>query len=247
MAASIDNVHLVQVKDAFTDCQWYLSGYAANIRIRAETVSTFVHDYRPRKVLDVGCGDGSLSLPLLQQGAHVTFLDISTKMLQTVRDRLPAEQKEQASFINLSFDEAAFEGASFDAIIFVGVLAYIQNIDATFAKLRSLLKPGGALILEYTDASHFIGRLNFGYRDVTALFRLPRCKTFRHSQAVVDTALERAGFERKAGFRYFYSIPLLFRYASQMRIYGIIRTLFGSAEKPRRQCLGSEALGLYQR
>ncbi|PWR71323.1 class I SAM-dependent methyltransferase [Methanospirillum lacunae] len=42
-------------------------------------------------VLDIGCGPGSLSLPLAQAGAHVTALDISHGMLERLSET--AEQK----------------------------------------------------------------------------------------------------------------------------------------------------------
>ena len=83
-----DSVHSQNsrsIANSFEDPEWYLKGYTTNIRIRVETVVTLLAGLNPHHILDVGCGDGSLSLPLLQKASHVTYLDQSRAMLEKVK------------------------------------------------------------------------------------------------------------------------------------------------------------------
>jgi SAM-dependent methyltransferase len=238
--------HTRQVKNAFTNNGWYLSGYEANIRIRSETVSAFLDEEIPRRVADLGCGDGSLSLGFLERGSSVTFLDLSEAMLQCVSAKIAEKDKARAAFLNTDFLGADLPAGAFDLVIFVGVMAYLDDLDAVVARLRSILKPGGRLILEYTDASHLLAQLNFAYRGLTARLRAPKCTTYRHKKGEVDAALKKGGFKAAASFRYVYTMPLFLRLFSQEKRYRYIKALFGNAKQPRRQWLGSEDLTLYQ-
>ena len=40
-------------------------------------------------ILDIGCGDGSLSLPLLDDRSRLTLLDFSEGMLERARQNIP--------------------------------------------------------------------------------------------------------------------------------------------------------------
>ena len=53
------------VKAVFEDAGRYLNRRRFDIRIRAETIGALVSGASFRNVLDIGCGDGSISLPLL--------------------------------------------------------------------------------------------------------------------------------------------------------------------------------------
>src|ERR1039458_272329 len=68
------------VKAAFERPQRYLDKRRCDIRIRAETVRSFTAGQTFTRVLDVGCGDGSISLPLLSQATRMTLLDLSSGM-----------------------------------------------------------------------------------------------------------------------------------------------------------------------
>jgi len=59
------NPNQEHIKAAFESPQWYLSKNTYNIRIRADTVKHFASRVAAQTILDIGCGDGSLSLHLL--------------------------------------------------------------------------------------------------------------------------------------------------------------------------------------
>jgi len=238
--------HVETVTSAFEQPDWYVKGYAANIRMRCETVQTYI-DQRPlTSVLDIGCGDGSLSLPLLSNTCQVTYLDLSSAMLEIVKKRVPEPLREQAHFVKGDLRQVDLAPASYDLILFVGVLAYVQNIREILVRLQKLVRPGGLIIAECTDASHFISRLNFGYRDLTGMLRSSKCDTFRHRGREVVSAFEHEGFKFRESFRHTYSVPIVSRFLNQDQTYSLMKRVYGSAQVPRRQRLGSELMMLFE-
>src|SRR5664280_868863 len=93
------------VARAFEQPDWYVNGYVANIRVRRETVCAYTRDRAFENVLDIGCGDGSLSLPFLSSDCRVTFLDLSNAMLEIVAKKVPDSLRHQASFLKGEFTE----------------------------------------------------------------------------------------------------------------------------------------------
>jgi SAM-dependent methyltransferase len=101
-------------------------------------------DVAGRRILDVGCGSGPLSAALRDRGAVVTGLDSSAGMLELARRRLgPAADLRLADLGSpLPFDDGTF-----DDVVAVLVLHYLQDWSAPLAELRRVLKPGGRLIV----------------------------------------------------------------------------------------------------
>ncbi|TQD23400.1 class I SAM-dependent methyltransferase [Methanolobus vulcani] len=83
------------------------------------------------KVLDIGCGPGTLSLPLARLGAEVTSLDISSGMLDRLKDvvkkeSLPIEVLEY-SWWTADIDELGFR-KEFDLVI-ASMTPGIKNVE----------------------------------------------------------------------------------------------------------------------
>src|SRR6267143_3126338 len=148
-----------QVQSFFEQPQQYLSRRAFEIQIRAETVKELVARSNEKRILDIGCGDGSISLPLLTETTRITLLDLSSSMLAIARSKVPPQVAENVETINQDFAAAQFVPQSFDVVLCIGVLAHVTDPADFIAKMVSLLKPGGCIIVECTDSQHFLTRM----------------------------------------------------------------------------------------
>lgn len=71
---------------------------AGRDRMRAELLSHLPADLRDARVLDAGCGAGQLSLELAARGAEVVGADISPKLLDLARSRVPEAHAARVTF-----------------------------------------------------------------------------------------------------------------------------------------------------
>jgi SAM-dependent methyltransferase len=100
------------------------------------------------KTLDVGCGAGSHSLHLQNdKKLDVTSIDISEKAIETCKLRGVKNARVQ--------DVLALEGEKYDTIISlmngVGIFGKLENCNKFLSKLKSLLNPGGQILLDSSD------------------------------------------------------------------------------------------------
>lgn len=100
------------------------------------------------KTLDVGCGAGSHSLSLQNdRNLDVTSIDISEKAIETCKLR-GVKNAQVKNILN-------FEGEKFDTIILlmngVGIFGKLENCNKYLDKLKSLLNPGGQILLDSSD------------------------------------------------------------------------------------------------
>jgi ubiquinone/menaquinone biosynthesis C-methylase UbiE len=102
---------------------------------------------RGRSVLDVGCGDGTLTLAFARAGAaSVTGCDIDPRMISYAVTR--ATQQQHA--VHYTVADAArlpFADRSFDLVTVVAVLAFVPDAERAVREMARVLKPGGCLIV----------------------------------------------------------------------------------------------------
>ena len=100
------------------------------------------------KVLDVGCGAGSHSLSLQnERNLDVTSIDISANAIQSCELRGLIKAKVQ--------DVMTLENEKFDTILLLmngaGMCGRLKNIPSFLQKLKSLLNPGGQILMDSSD------------------------------------------------------------------------------------------------
>ncbi|MHB8171718.1 MAG: class I SAM-dependent DNA methyltransferase [Thermincolia bacterium] len=105
---------------------------------------------QPRRILDLGCGTGNVSLPLAQRGLEVVALDLSPDML-AVADQKAFEQGLKVTFIKQDMRQLALPG-TFDVIISMcDSLNYIteaSELAEVISRAAHLLNPGGLFIFD---------------------------------------------------------------------------------------------------
>jgi ubiquinone/menaquinone biosynthesis C-methylase UbiE len=148
-------------------------------RIREEIASLMAGT--GARVLEIGCGPGTLAALLCARGAQVVGIDSSVEMLEAARERLSGDgHAARAEFKKLSALEIedAFGEATFDCVIGVLVLSELADdeIECFLQQCRRVLKPHGRLIVvdevEPTQAVWrcFFRTLRYPLRLVTFLF-----------------------------------------------------------------------------
>lgn len=94
------------------------------------------------RVLDVGCGTGTISLALAQQGASVLGMDASEAYLSGARHR--------RSHPNITYEHGdachlQYQTASFDACVSTLAIDVIPEVDLVASEMRRVTRPGGVV------------------------------------------------------------------------------------------------------
>jgi ubiquinone/menaquinone biosynthesis C-methylase UbiE len=96
------------------------------------------------RVLDIACGTGELEKLLLDSypQLQIVGVDISEKMLEIARLKLPNIEFIKASAIALPFDTS-----SLDMVITASAFHYFERPDLALTEIHRVLKPKGKLII----------------------------------------------------------------------------------------------------
>lgn len=98
------------------------------------------------RILDVGCGTGSLSVLLTELGHQVVGIDLSSKMIAQAQAKAAANGQ-QITFHVMDADYLQLPQNHFDVIICRHLLWALPDIPQVLQRWVDLLKPGGRLIL----------------------------------------------------------------------------------------------------
>lgn len=118
----------------------------------ARQVAAHLPDRPPRRVLDIGCGQGTQALVLARRGHFVTGLDSSAQLLDDFRAALAAEPAEVGGRVRLVRGAAEalgdlFAAASFGAVLCQGVLMYFPDPGPLLDAIARVTAPGGVVSL----------------------------------------------------------------------------------------------------
>ena len=104
------------------------------------------------RVLDVGCGPGFYVTELLEvvgRDGLVVGVDLSADMLAVAAKR--AEGHDNVEFHEADATSLPVPDASFDRVLAVQVLEYVQGVSAALAEMRRTLRPGGRIVVWDVD------------------------------------------------------------------------------------------------
>jgi SAM-dependent methyltransferase len=115
-------------------------------RLERQLILELIGGVSGRSVLDVGCGDGDLAVALWQQGAKVVGIDVSDAMIAA------AEARSEKVGADIYFHRAAaehmpFAAESFDLVVAVTVLCFVQEPTVVFREMARVLRAGGRLVI----------------------------------------------------------------------------------------------------
>ena len=175
----------------------------------------------PGRIVDIGSGPGVFSSELLTRGFRVVEVDVSLEMLRESRRRIESDSRERGRrirFVEGSLPGLPLAAGAFDAALCIGVLAYVRDPSESIREIRRILKPGGLVVLQVSNALCLTARLHSALRGAyrrlgEALggpayphLRIP-LTSFR--LGALRGVLERAGFQVDSWVRYDFRPPLV--------------------------------------
>lgn len=136
------------------------------------------------RILDVGCGTGLASGPLIDNNFNVVGVDPSEPMLAHAKRRYP-----DAEWVVGTAEKLPFENASFDAIISAQIMHRVDR-PAMMNEVVRVLKPGGIVGIWW---KHLMND------DVVNIMR---------NESAAELGVDAPVSGLKGGFREFYGAPL---------------------------------------
>ena len=125
----------------------------------------------PARVADLGCGTGTLTRLLVDEGYLVDGLDFSPEMVRRAREKVP-----EATFVVGDASTPDLDPASYDVVLCRHVLWALPDPVAALRRWVDLLRPGGSLVL--VDGSWGTGA------GLTAVETEAVVRTVRHEATV---------------------------------------------------------------
>ena len=101
------------------------------------------------QVLDIGCGDGGLTVMIAARlpGGTVTGIDLSADMIAHAQSRYPPSEYPNCNFACMDVRKIAYESL-FDVAFSNAALHWVPEQDRVLEKVSLALKPGGRLLFQ---------------------------------------------------------------------------------------------------
>lgn len=98
-------------------------------------------------VLEVAAGTGLLTAAIAPRVGKVIATDYADNMLALLRERMSRAGITNVETARRDIDELGYPAGSFDAVVAGNVLHLVPDLDRALQSLRSVLRPGGRLIV----------------------------------------------------------------------------------------------------
>ena len=156
---AFDRITDRDVRQGWDDvASWWVGRYSDKGDINREWVIDpalfeMAGDVRNLRVLDAGCGNGYLSRVLAKRGAHVTGVDLSSKLLKE------AKAQETRAPLGIGFLQrdlarlTSIADNSFDLVVANVVLQDVRRLDEAVKEIARVLKPRGRFLFSITHPS----------------------------------------------------------------------------------------------
>ncbi len=234
------------VKAVFENTSVYLT-YDYNLRIRKETVDSFTTSYQFKSVLDIPCGTGAMSIPLLSKTEKLTLVDIANNMLEVAKKSIPEKDLQKVNIIHDDFFNLNLPEQSYDLVICLGLLAHVNSPEQLLKKLSSMVAPDGLLIIQNTNSSHFYSYLIRLYLGVKHMIRRQPYTLNKVNAELLETHLKQNGFDMQSCFRYNQSFLGLSNLFSNEKKYNLTRWFFGDVPNNKHALWGSDYTYLFKK
>ena len=125
----------------------------ANFRKRRDTTVDYVMKVLPPggKVLDIGCGAAPVVSELRKRGVECVGIEYAPDMIKHARQRLRSMDLADDKLMRADCRAVPFADASFDVIVCLGVISYVEDFGQVIGEFHRLLKPGGHVLASFRN------------------------------------------------------------------------------------------------
>lgn len=113
-------------------------------------------DFHGKRILEVGCGKGGLSIAMAQAGAAaVVGCDISPAQITAARSTLDSDHPEIAGRVSFETQTVAeIDRRPFDLIVSKDSFEHILDVPGTLAAIHARLAPAGVVYIGFSPLYH---------------------------------------------------------------------------------------------
>ena len=136
------------------------------------------------KILEICCGEGQCSEPILENYKDITFADVSKNSLDVLKNNYSSYMTESISFKECNIENLPFDNEIFDTVVCAGGLSYGDN-NSVLYEIYRVLKTNGLFICIDSLNDNPLYKLNRylhyikGNRTKSTLKRMPNRKLLK--------------------------------------------------------------------
>ena len=150
--ASAENYHRQYQEETLKDLT---QDYPANYFRLQLLLQSFIKN-NVKTAIEVGVGEGTPLATLASAGIDVSGFDISTEMVKRAKASVDAIGQDPARIILADVEDPLsyaklLEDGEFDALMAMGVMPHVKNDDQSLLNMRSMVKPGGLVFIEFRN------------------------------------------------------------------------------------------------
>ena len=122
------------------------------------------------RLLEIGAGDGSCALTLLNHYEELVLTELSLPRVGALRRLFEGNDKVRVLHHDVEGVELPFPADYFDTVLMIAVIEHMVDPNSVLKNLRRMLRPGGRLILDTPNIAKWTRRakLAAGYFPSTA-------------------------------------------------------------------------------
>ena len=172
---------------------WNPVSYAENARFVSDLGKSVIDLLSPRageRILDLGCGDGALTIELSKRGCRVLGVDSSPAMVAAARRRGVEAQVIDGQRLRFNNE--------FDAVFSNAALHWMSDPESVIKGVRRALKPGGRFVGEFGGYGNVSGIVAAIESAVSSRGLGVACPWFFPKPETYQELLETAGFDVRA-------------------------------------------------
>jgi 2-polyprenyl-3-methyl-5-hydroxy-6-metoxy-1,4-benzoquinol methylase len=98
------------------------------------------------RILDYGCGAGTLSLRFAGRVKEIHGIDFAAGMIEVAQRKAVESGVDNARFMQVTIFDPRLEKGSYDAVLAWGILHLVDDRNLVMKRINELLKPGGLIV-----------------------------------------------------------------------------------------------------